>query len=217
VIDPSVSYAEHQGAREIVRGWPGEHRTLLPVLREGQMPGPEDRDADGIVLLGSAASVHDDLPWATSLEEWILPVVTGKIDIPFLGVCYGHQLVAHLAGGSIGFVHPDRARRRGVEETELVANRLIPEPARLRVVVSHREEVKTVPPGYRTTASRPGVAVDGLEHASLPIFTFQFHPEARDEFAERRGIDPREIDDRLRRDSRRLIAAFHRFVLDRRR
>jgi GMP synthase-like glutamine amidotransferase len=217
VIDPSVSHAEHQGVGEILHGWPGERRTLLPVLGEGEMPRPADRDVDGIVVLGSAASVHDEHPWAAALEAWIRPVVTGEVEVPLLGVCYGHQLVAHMAGARIGFLQPDRARRRGVEETEILPNRLIPDPARLRVVVSHREEVKTAPSGYRVIARRPGVAFDGLEHRSLPIFTFQFHPEARDEFARRRGIEVQAIDDRLREDSRRLIAAFHRFAMSHRR
>jgi GMP synthase-like glutamine amidotransferase len=83
----------------------------------------------------------------------------------------------------------------------------------LRVVVSHREAVETLPHGYRVTARRPEVPIDGLEHDSLPVFTFQFHPEARREFVARRGLDPAAIDDRLVGDSDRLLDAFRRRVL----
>jgi GMP synthase-like glutamine amidotransferase len=75
--------------------------------------------------------------------------------------------------------------------------------------------VVAVPPRYRITAARDGVPVDGLEHEELPIFSFQFHPEAREEFASRSGIDPALIDERVRSDSRRLLAAFRQRALRR--
>ena len=60
----------------------------------------------------------------------------------------------------------------------------------------------------RVTAFRPHVPIDGLEHVELPIFTWQFHPEGRDRFATKVGLDPDGIDVRLRDDSRRVLAAF---------
>jgi hypothetical protein len=57
------------------------------------------------------------------------------------------------------------------------------------------------------------VPFDGLEHDTLPVFTFQFHPEARDEFVRRRGLDPHAVDARLVADSDRLLDAFRRLVL----
>ena len=75
-------------------------------------------------------------------------------------------------------------------------------------VVSHREEVKQEPPGYAVTARRPHARIDGLEHRELPVFSYQFHPEAREEFAQRGGIETARIDDRLRSDSRSVIRAF---------
>ena len=96
---------------------------------------------------------------------------------------------------------------------ELEGGRLLPGRHALRVVVSHREEVKRLPRGFRSVARRRGVAIDGMEHDTLPVFSFQFHPEAGEEFAGRAGLDLREIDDRLREDSRRLLGAFRRRVL----
>ena len=45
-----------------------------------------------------------------------------------------------------------------------------------------------------------------------PVFSFQFHPEAGDEFAGRAGIEPALLDPRVRADSRRLLDAFQRVV-----
>jgi len=105
VIDPSTCHAEDQGVSEVVRGWEGSHRLFRPALRPGDGPGPETGHAtDGVVLLGSAASVYDDHAWLASLAAWLRPLLEGRSAIPVLAVCFGHQLVAHLAGGRVGFV-----------------------------------------------------------------------------------------------------------------
>jgi GMP synthase-like glutamine amidotransferase len=135
-------------------------------------------------------------------------MLCGEPRIPVLGVCFGHQLIAHLANAPIGFVDEHRTKVLGVAESHLAGGRLLPGEPVLRVVVSHREEVKRAPAEYRVTARRNHAPIDGLEHRALPIFSFQFHPEAREEFAGRAGIAPELLDDRLRRDSRRVIDAF---------
>jgi GMP synthase-like glutamine amidotransferase len=209
IIDPSVQYPEEEAVREISRCWPGESRLFRPSLSPGDGPEPETgHEADGVVLMGSAASVHDSLPWLDKLSAWLRPVISGDIGMPLLCICFGHQLIAHLAGAEVGFVHQDRRKRAGVEISELEGGRLLPGRHELRVLVSHREEVRTRPAGYRVVARRPGVEIDGLEHEQLPIFSFQFHPEAREEFARHIGIDPTLIDDRLKKDSLKLLEAF---------
>ena len=80
------------------------------------------------------------------------------------------------------------------------------------MVVSHREAVVEPPPGYRVTAARDGVPVDALEHERLPVYSVQFHPEAREEFARHAGFDEAAIDQRLRADSSRVLDAFRRQV-----
>lgn len=209
VIDPSLAVAEREGIREVVGDWPGDHRVFFPALRPGDGPAPADgHEADAIVVMGSAASVEDDLPWLRDLAAWLRPVVEGEIRRPLLGICFGHQLVAHLAGGEVRFMDEAHTKRVGVETSVLRPSRLAPAGGGHRVVVSHREAVTRAPAGYEVVATRPGVPVDGLQHPALPIATVQFHPEARNEFASRAGIAPTEIDDRLRADSGRLLAAF---------
>ena len=209
IIDPSVQYAEDEAVRVISRRWSGESRLFRPSLSPGDGPEPETGyGADGVVLMGSAASVHDSLPWLEQLSEWLRPIISGHVEMPLLGICFGHQLIAHLAGAEVSFVHDDRRKRAGVELSELAEGRLMPGRHSLRVLVSHREEVSAMPAGYHVVARRPGIDIDGLEHEQLSIFSFQFHPEAREEFAHHIGIDPGLIDERLRKDSRKLIEAF---------
>jgi hypothetical protein len=55
-----------------------------------------------------------------------------------------------------------------------------------------------------------------MEHHDLPIYSFQFHPEAGEEFASHVGLEPALLDDQVREDSRELLGAFRRIVLDHR-
>ena len=209
IVDPAVAHAEHQAVAELAERWPGAHRVFRPAMAPADGPGPgTGHDADAVIVLGSRASVHDDLPWIERLAAWAAPLVDGSRPLPLLGICFGHQLIGHLAGAPVGLLAPDGAKRSGIETSYLEGGSLIPGTVALPVVVSHREEVKACPAGFRTVARRPGVTIDGLEHERLPIFSFQFHPEAREEFAEYAGIPPASIDERLKRDNGRLLQAF---------
>ena len=210
VIDPSLNHPEDQGVAEILQGWSGESRLFRPAL-DGDGPGPGDGyDVDAIVLMGSAASVYDDLPWLGALRAWLQPILDGDPRCALLGLCFGHQLIAEMAGARVAWLSESRDKRFGVERTEVRGSRVVGEDADLRVVVSHRETVAAAPAGYRVTATRSGVPYDGLEHETLEIFSYQFHPEARDEFAARAGIAAAKIDARVRADSRRVLDGFRR-------
>jgi GMP synthase-like glutamine amidotransferase len=213
IIDPSMATAETQGVAEIVGDWPGEHRLFQPALRRGDGPGPDTGyQTDGVVLMGSRASVDDGFAWLEVLRRWVEPIVSGQVRMPLLGICFGHQLIGHVAGAAVGFLGTDRVKRLGVEDSTLEGGTLIRGRQRIPVVVSHREELKHCPAGFRVVAHRPAVAVDGIEHEKLPIFAFQFHPEAREQFAGTAGIAPERIDDRVRAENRKLLAAFRRRV-----
>jgi len=211
VIDPSVNTTENEGIQMILEGWPGRSRIFHPALSAGDGPSLESGyDLDGVVLMGSAISVYDHFDWLERLDQWLAPILTGKIRVPLLGICFGHQLIAARCGGTVGFMTPDRTKRCGVDDTELSGSRLLPDRQRLRVVVSHREHVETCPPDFKVVARRTDVAIDGLEHIELPVFSFQFHPEAGAEFADHSGISLTELDDTQRADSRLLLDAFQR-------
>lgn len=210
VIDPSAKVAETQGVATLLKGWTGSHRLFEPALRSGD--DPQGYACDGIVVLGSGASVEDDLPWLRRLADWLRPVVRGEIERPLLGICFGHQLIGHLAGAPVGFLDSERTKRIGIEETTFQGGRLTPGLERMPVVVSHREQVEACPAGFEVTALRGGVPIDGLQHRTRPIYSYQFHPEARDEFAERSGIPLGRLDERLRSGNDRLLESFVRSV-----
>ena len=64
---------------------------------------PDINTISGVIITGSAAMVTDREPWSLLLEEWVQHLVLHEI--PVLGICYGHQLVAQALGGKVDF-HP---------------------------------------------------------------------------------------------------------------
>jgi GMP synthase-like glutamine amidotransferase len=213
VIDPAVEAPETEGTAEVLAGWEGEEQVLQPALRPGDGPEPGlGYDLDGVVVMGSASSpVDQELVWLRKLSAWLRPMVTGAVELPLLGICFGHQLLAHLAGGKVGFLRPDRQKQVGFCDTEMSGGRLIAD-CRLHVIISHREVVTTMPPGFRAVGSRPGAPVDAIEHQRLPLFGVQFHPEARADFCNAHGLDFEPVADRVRRDGNLILAAFRALV-----
>ena len=124
----------------------------------------------GIILSGGPNSVYDDdVPTAD-------PALL-QSDIPVLGLCYGMQLVAHLAGGKVV-----RANRReyGRADVRVEGGRLFTGFGRgeeTPVWMSHGDHVDTPPPGFCVTASSDNSPIAAFEHQTLPLFGVQFHPE----------------------------------------
>src|SRR5690606_15199076 len=101
--------------------------------------------------------------------------------VPTLGLCFGHQLLAHLFGGEVGFVSPDQRKLEGLRRVRVDKSGPFPYDEG-ELVVSHRETVTRVPPGFAIFASSQEIPTDGLAHTALPIWTFQSHPEATSDF-----------------------------------
>jgi GMP synthase (glutamine-hydrolysing) len=213
VIDPSIVWPEDAGVSEIVGDWPGTHRVVRPALEPGTAPRPGDPyEADAVVVMGSRASVNDGVTWLRDLGAWLDPLISGARPLPLLGICFGHQLVAALAGARVARMREDGSEERGIRTTRFSGSRLVPDGP-MRVVASHGEEVRSAPRGFRITASREHVSIDALEHERLPVFSVQFHPEAREEFLSRRGMPAGPEDAAAFEEQARYLAAFRRAAL----
>src|SRR5690349_19432025 len=72
----------------------------MPVVRA--FAGEKLRDGldrfrpRGVIVTGSPLSVIDEAPWMLELGQALL-----RLDVPVLGVCFGHQLLARVAGGRV--------------------------------------------------------------------------------------------------------------------
>ncbi len=124
----------------------------------------------GIIFSGGPRSVYGDA--VPSADPRLL-----DLGIPMLGVCYGMQLIAHLAGGSVV-----RAEKReygrasiGVSGTGLFLG--FDRDEETPVWMSHGDHVDEAPAGFRVTASSDNSPVAAFEHTEKPIYGVQFHPE----------------------------------------
>ena len=125
----------------------------------------------GLILSGGPSSVYDkDAP---SADRGIL-----DLGVPVLGICYGMQLLAQLAGGD---VRPSGEREYGRAEIEVLEGEGLFEGfaagSRTPVWMSHGDRVDAAPPGWEVLARSGNTPVAAFRHSSLPLFGVQFHPE----------------------------------------
>lgn len=134
---------------------------------------PELGVHDGILITGSRQSVGDDLPWIDDLGQ--LVVRAHAAQVPLVGICFGHQLIAHALGG-----HVDRAPAGwgvGVHHATVTAPRdwMVPSSTGFDLLVSHQDQVTALPPGGTVLATSDHAPVAAFEVGSL--LGFQGHPE----------------------------------------
>ncbi len=128
-------------------------------------------DPKGIILSGGPSSVFDD--GAPTADPAIL-----DLGFPILGICYGMQLVARLAGGK---VVPSNAREYGRAEIAIRENKGLFagfEPRATAIVwASHGDRLDEPPPHFRVTATSANAPVAAMQHDQKPISGVLFHPE----------------------------------------
>ena len=147
----------------------------VDVYRHEELPEPVT--LAGIVITGSAAMVSEKEDWSEYTASWLCEAVSQ--DIPTLGVCYGHQLLAHALGGRAG-PNPN-GRQIGTVETRLleeaVEDRLLGHlPKSFLAQTTHQEVVLEIPPKAVRLATSPKDNNFAIQFADR-AWGVQFHPE----------------------------------------
>jgi GMP synthase (glutamine-hydrolysing) len=55
----------------------------------------------GVLVTGSGAMVTDRADWSERSADWLRDAA--HAGLPLFGICYGHQLLGHALGGSVGY------------------------------------------------------------------------------------------------------------------
>ncbi len=132
------------------------------------------KNAEAFVLSGGPSSV---LSGYEKINEAIIKkIFSGEWKKPLLGICFGHQLIAHVLGGK---VERGKSAEYGFTEIERTGESVILKnmPEKFRAWASHFDEVKKVPSGFRVVAKSETCGVEAMENAKARIFSTQFHPE----------------------------------------
>jgi GMP synthase (glutamine-hydrolysing) len=145
---------------------------------------PPHFEWDGVVVTGSRVSVYrdDEHEWIRPLVEWVGEAAAREL--PVLGVCYGHQVLAEALGGTVEHMGEYELGYRQVDHhgDDLFAG--IPET--FTVFVSHQDRVTELPPGADLIAENE-YGVHGFRHGDA--VGVQFHPEYDLETAEELARD----------------------------
>jgi GMP synthase (glutamine-hydrolysing) len=123
----------------------------------------------GMILSGGPSSVYREN--APTCDPGIL-----NLNIPVLGICYGHQLIAYVTGGK---VKPGLRKEYGVTYATIDKPVDILEglDRREKVWMSHSDTVYSLPGEYEALAHTENCPIAAFRHVKKPIYGLQWHPE----------------------------------------
>lgn len=123
----------------------------------------------GLILSGGPASVYE--PGAPQIDPEIF-----ALGIPILGICYGHQLMAHLLGGR---VEPGERREYGFTQIEVVNPDVLLAGVEslTQTWMSHGDRVGAAPPGFSVLATSGYTPIAAMGDPARGLYGVQFHPE----------------------------------------
>ncbi|WP_255151597.1 type 1 glutamine amidotransferase [Halorarius halobius] len=132
---------------------------------------PEGFDYDGFVVTGSRSSVYWDEPWYEPTTEWVREAIDRGL--PALGICFGHQLLADVLGGTVEDMGEYELGYRTVEQVgaDPVFDGVGEE---FLVFTTHSDAVTELPPGAELIAEND-YGVHGFRKGG--VVGVQAHPE----------------------------------------
>lgn len=158
--------------------WTHREWRVLRYLKQDTRIVPNDTpladlkaaNLDGLVLSGGAAEPAKDGKLG-SVSDYL-----DGLDIPILGICAGHQYMAHHFGGKLKPGHQPEfgATEITIQDPDDILRDV---PATTTVWANHNDEVSQVPPRFRVLATSPACPVQAMRHETRPLFGVQFHPE----------------------------------------
>ncbi|MBP3616743.1 MAG: glutamine-hydrolyzing GMP synthase [Lachnospiraceae bacterium] len=123
----------------------------------------------GVIFTGGPNSVYEEA--SPHYDATIL-----DLGIPILGICYGDQLMAYMAGGEIASA--ENGSEYG-KTTVFTADDILFEgiPQESICWMSHTDYVKTLPEGFTTIARTEKCPCAAMCDRSRNLYGVQFHPE----------------------------------------
>ena len=142
---------------------------IYAEVAPSETPAALLRGRKGIIISGGPASVHD--PGSPTVDPALL-----RSGTPILGICYGHQLMAHLLGGRVekgthgeyGFANLE------ISSTDSVLAGI---DSHQQVWMSHFDTVAAPPEGFDILASTETCTIAAIADPVRKLFAVQFHPE----------------------------------------
>jgi GMP synthase (glutamine-hydrolysing) len=139
------------------------------ITQKEIMPLQEKFNVKGLILSGGPSSVY-----AENAPKCRIEIL--DLNIPVLGICYGHQLIAYLSNGKV---------QQGVKKEYGVTYAIIDRAidileclnAKEKVWMSHGDVVYELPVEFEVLAHTENCPVAAFKHTKKPIYGLQWHPE----------------------------------------
>ncbi|MBP5405092.1 MAG: glutamine-hydrolyzing GMP synthase [Clostridia bacterium] len=128
----------------------------------------KSRGYKGIIFTGGPNSVYEE--GAPSFSAEVL-----SLGIPVLGICYGMQLMAHLAGGKVTTAADGEYGKVEIAVSDALLFKGVPEKS--VAWMSHRDYVAEVPAGFRIIARTEKCPAAAMANEEKKLYGVQFHPE----------------------------------------
>lgn len=124
------------------------------------------KEPDGVILSGGPT-----LKRAGNCSLYVK-----EIDLPILGICLGHQVMALTYGGAVktGAIGGYAAVDIEIIEENDILKGIGP---KTKVWASHADEVSSLPPDFIKLARSRICEVEAMKHKAKPLYGVQWHPE----------------------------------------
>ena len=129
----------------------------------------ERLNVKGIILSGGPSSVYSEN--APKFNTEIL-----DLEVPILGLCYGHQLIAYMFNGN---VYKGEKKEYGLTYVTIDKSIDILDGLnhKEKVWMSHSDTVYRLPECFEALAHTENCPVAAYRHVKKPIYGLQWHPE----------------------------------------
>lgn len=174
MVLPYGSYAAMFERLLRAAGWQGEVEVFQ--TRRGQLPDAQ-AGHDAVLLTGSRADAFSDDGWVCALRRHVEALL--HQGTPLVGVCFGHQLIAHCLGARVQRAPQGWGSGRMVYDWH--APHLLPPDGdavrtQVALLASHQDQVLTLPHGATLLASSEHCPVAGYALGEQ-VLCLQPHPE----------------------------------------
>ena len=149
-------------------------------VQQGDYPADFD-ECDMYLITGSKAGVYEDFGWITELTNWIQQAYSAKTKL--LGICFGHQLLAHALGGLAE--KSNKGWGMGVRSLASSPSAFAkPLPKTLSLIYSHQDQVVELPREAQRLLG-DDFCPNAAFHIGNQVLGFQGHPEFDAEYSSR--------------------------------
>ena len=142
-------------------------------LDEGRFPDSVN-ECDGWLCSPSRMSTYDPVDWLADAEQLLREIIA--VETPYVGICFGHQLLAQALGGLVE--KSPAGWGVGVRDFNVVQHRSWMDPARdeIALIGSHQDQVVRLPADAELLFSADYCPNGGFAIGER-AWTIQVHPE----------------------------------------